>query len=37
MAEMHHTFQDAVRVVRSLGIPFIWIDSICVLQGDKDD
>lgn len=31
------TFYDAVKVTRSLGIRFLWIDSLCVIQGDKDD
>lgn len=31
------TFRNAVSVTRSLGIPYLWIDSICILQGDKED
>lgn len=30
------TFLDAIRFVRRLGIPYLWIDSLCILQ-DKDD
>ncbi|KAF4611325.1 hypothetical protein G7Y89_g15688 [Cudoniella acicularis] len=26
------SFQDAVRVTRKLGIPYLWIDSLCILQ-----
>ncbi|KAL6699648.1 heterokaryon incompatibility domain-containing protein [Trichoderma pleuroticola] len=31
------TFQDAVIVTRQLGIRYLWIDSLCIIQGDKDD
>lgn len=30
------TFVDAINFVRRLGIPYLWIDSLCILQ-DKDD
>ena len=30
------TFREAVGVTRRLGIPYLWIDSLCILQ-DKDD
>jgi len=30
------TFKDAADVTRRLGIPYLWIDSLCILQ-DKDD
>lgn len=31
------TFQDAVEFVRCLGIPYIWIDSLCIVQDDGED
>ncbi|KAH8743596.1 heterokaryon incompatibility protein-domain-containing protein, partial [Diaporthe sp. PMI_573] len=31
------TFRDAVIVTRKLSIRYLWIDSLCILQGDKDD
>ncbi|KAH7012650.1 heterokaryon incompatibility protein-domain-containing protein [Microdochium trichocladiopsis] len=31
------TFQDAIRVALRIGIHLIWIDSLCIIQGDKDD
>ncbi|KAK1752263.1 heterokaryon incompatibility protein-domain-containing protein [Echria macrotheca] len=31
------TFQDAVTVVRQLGLRYIWIDSLCIIQDDADD
>ncbi len=29
--------KNAAMVTRALGIPFLWIDAICILQGDADD
>lgn len=31
------TFQDAIVVTRSLGYEYIWIDSLCIIQGDEED
>lgn len=31
------TFQDAVVVTRKLGKRFLWIDSLCIIQDDKQD
>lgn len=31
------TFQDAITVTRRLGVPYIWIDSLCITQDDEDD
>ncbi|KAL7806663.1 heterokaryon incompatibility domain-containing protein [Trichoderma aethiopicum] len=30
-------FQDTVTVMRRLGISLLWIDSLCIIQDDKDD
>jgi hypothetical protein len=30
-------FQDAVSITRKLGVEFIWIDSICIIQDDSRD
>ncbi|KAE8451655.1 hypothetical protein EG329_003112 [Mollisiaceae sp. DMI_Dod_QoI] len=35
--EFPKTFQDAVVVTRHLGIPFLWIDSLCIIQDSKED
>lgn len=35
--ELPATFQDAVEVTRRLDIAYLWIDSICILQGDRED
>ncbi|KAK3374567.1 heterokaryon incompatibility protein-domain-containing protein [Podospora didyma] len=29
------TFQDTVNFTRRLGIRYIWIDAICIVQGDE--
>jgi hypothetical protein len=31
------TFQDAITIVRSLDIRFLWIDSLCIVQDDMLD
>jgi hypothetical protein len=31
------TFRDAIRITRELGIPYIWIDSLCIVQDDPED
>lgn len=31
------TFQDAIRVVRALGLKYIWIDSLCIIQDNEQD
>ncbi|KAH8716951.1 heterokaryon incompatibility protein-domain-containing protein [Phaeosphaeriaceae sp. PMI808] len=30
------TFQDAVRVTRMLGIQYLWIDSLCIIQKENE-
>lgn len=37
--DLPKTFQDAVTVTRKLGVRYLWIDSLCILQstGKKDD
>lgn len=31
------TFRDAITVARRIGIPYIWIDSLCIVQDDEED
>lgn len=31
------TIKDAVRVCRELGIPYLWVDSFCIVQDDEVD
>ncbi|CZR68235.1 uncharacterized protein PAC_18134 [Phialocephala subalpina] len=35
--ELSKTFQDAVTITRRLGIPYLWIDSLCIIQDDLED
>ncbi|KAH6844605.1 heterokaryon incompatibility protein-domain-containing protein [Chaetomium sp. MPI-CAGE-AT-0009] len=31
------TYAEAIEITKSLGLEYIWIDSLCILQGDSDD
>ncbi|OAQ58510.2 heterokaryon incompatibility protein [Pochonia chlamydosporia 170] len=31
------TFQDTITVARRLDIPYVWIDSLCIVQDDQQD
>jgi hypothetical protein len=31
------TFQDAVFIVQELGLKYLWIDSLCIIQDDPED
>ncbi|KAM0332206.1 hypothetical protein ACHAQA_002481 [Verticillium albo-atrum] len=35
--ELPLNFQDAIEVARGLGVRYLWIDSICIIQHDKED
>ncbi|KAI0382139.1 heterokaryon incompatibility protein-domain-containing protein [Hypomontagnella monticulosa] len=35
--DMPKTFRDAIMITRSLGIDYLWIDSLCIVQDDHDD
>ena len=37
MTQLPQTFQDAIVVVRNLGIRYLWIDALCIIQDDKED
>lgn len=34
---MPATFADAIRITRAVGIPYIWIDALCIVQDDVED
>ncbi|KAJ4365826.1 hypothetical protein N0V83_008447 [Neocucurbitaria cava] len=36
-AKLPLTFKDAIRVTRALGRQYLWIDSICIIQGEDGD
>ncbi|VUC28465.1 unnamed protein product [Clonostachys rosea] len=31
------TFRDAIKLARAIGVPFLWIDALCIIQGDEGD
>lgn len=35
--DLTKTFQDAITITRRLGLGYIWIDSLCIVQDDKND
>ncbi|KAH8911341.1 HET-domain-containing protein, partial [Coniochaeta sp. PMI_546] len=35
--KLSNTFRDAVLITRRLGFRYLWIDSLCIIQGDADD
>lgn len=35
--ELPPVLRDAIRVTRALGIPFLWVDALCILQDDRSD
>lgn len=35
--ELSKTFQDAISITRELGIQYLWIDSLCIIQDSHDD
>lgn len=35
--DLPKTFQDAVQITRGLGMRYLWVDGLCIIQGDKDD
>ncbi|KAK0672908.1 heterokaryon incompatibility protein-domain-containing protein [Cercophora samala] len=37
ISELPQTFRDAVVLVASLGLRYLWIDSLCILQDDAQD
>lgn len=37
MAEMPRNFRDAIVVTRMLGIRYLWIDSLCIIQDSSED
>jgi Heterokaryon incompatibility protein (HET) len=34
---MTETFRDAVQICRALGINYLWIDSLCIIQDSQED
>ena len=36
-SDLNKTFQDAILITRALELQYIWIDSLCIIQGSADD
>ncbi|MCJ1450484.1 hypothetical protein MMC28_000815 [Mycoblastus sanguinarius] len=37
IASFPQTFRDAIRITRLLGVKYLWIDCLCIIQDDHDD
>jgi hypothetical protein len=37
LVELSKTFCDAIEIARNLGFSWLWIDSLCIIQDDKED
>ncbi|KAI1385676.1 heterokaryon incompatibility protein-domain-containing protein [Hypoxylon trugodes] len=37
LSELPQTFCDAVKVARALGLEYLWIDMLCIIQDDPED
>jgi len=36
-ADLPKVFQDAIRMTRGLGCRYLWIDAVCIIQGEDGD
>jgi len=37
MSNLSSTLKDAVHITRGLGLQYLWVDSMCIVQDDQDD
>lgn len=37
LTTLPRTFQDAITVAVKMNVAYLWIDSLCIIQGDNDD
>ncbi|KAL1854051.1 hypothetical protein Daus18300_011549 [Diaporthe australafricana] len=37
VADLPNTFKDAITVTQELQLPYVWIDSLCIIQDDTTD
>ena len=37
LEKLPRTIRDAIKISQSLGISYLWVDALCIIQGDKDD
>jgi hypothetical protein len=37
VASLARNFQDAIHITRKLGVRYLWIDALCIIQDDEED
>ncbi|PVH85646.1 heterokaryon incompatibility, partial [Cadophora sp. DSE1049] len=37
LSELSKTFKEAIHIATQLGLQYIWIDSLCIVQDDAED
>jgi hypothetical protein len=37
LQELSHTVRDAIRTTQRLGIRYLWVDALCIIQNSEDD
>ena len=37
VSDLSLTFRDAINIARKLRIPYVWIDSMCIIQDSNED
>jgi hypothetical protein len=37
LKELPKTIQDAVFIARKLGLQFLWVDALCIIQDEEED
>lgn len=35
--DLTQTFRDAIKIARAMGLDYLWIDSLCIIQSDHED
>ena len=37
MASLSRTIQDAILITRTIGVKYLWVDAICIIQDSEED
>ncbi|CAH0046931.1 unnamed protein product [Clonostachys solani] len=37
LIELPRNFQEAIKITKAMGVRYLWIDSVCIIQTDSDD